>query len=170
MKNHIYVEHNDANFKIVPLENGQATCLSCNMTFSSRTSAKSHYKQVHLKDKNNRVICPFCFKTFSNIDGAKQHCKYVHMTNQTVRNHVCTVCNTRFSLGSYMKAHMRKIHGLSSRILNGTDKLERLQHGWVVCHCCNKTFLSMRNAISHCKDRQLSIEGVETNNNSHKIE
>ena len=65
----------------------------------------------------------------------------------------------------------RKIELSKISIKNGKDGLEYLQYGWVVCHCCSKTFLSMKNATSHYMDEHmLSVNSVESNKKVHEIE
>ena len=58
MKKHMKVAHpgikrtakkfNDADFKIVTLEDGRVTCLYCNKTYSNMSIAKTHYKILHM--------------------------------------------------------------------------------------------------------------------------
>ena len=43
------------------LDSGNVKCLDCNETFSSIDSAKKHYKDMHMADKNgNKFICKLC--------------------------------------------------------------------------------------------------------------
>ena len=70
MKKHMKVSHpgikkaskkfNDADLKIVALEDGRVTCLTCNKTYSNMYIAKTHYRLLHMTKFN--VKCHFLRK------------------------------------------------------------------------------------------------------------
>ena len=46
-------------------ESDQVKCFDCNQTFLSIVSAKKHYKDMHMADKNgNKFLCKFCNEDF----------------------------------------------------------------------------------------------------------
>ena len=89
MKKHMKVSHpgikkaskkfNDADLKIVALEDGRVTCLTCNKTLSSIDNAKRHYQLLHMR--NRKVLnyeCKECKRRFSVEEYLNTHIQHMH--------------------------------------------------------------------------------------------
>ena len=76
---------------------------------------------VELKDGS--FSCGLCFKPFPSKGAAKRHYKDIHMTKEG-KNFSCKLpgCDKKFGNENYMKAHMRKSHGISAKMLPSTSK------------------------------------------------
>ena len=62
------------------MENGHVKCLDCNETFLRMDSAKKHYKDMHMADRNgNEFICKWCNERFKVQYSLKQHIKDIHI-------------------------------------------------------------------------------------------
>ena len=61
------------------MESGHVKCFDCNKTFLRMDSAKKHYKEMHIADKNDKkFICKFCNKEFEVQYSLKQHVRDIH--------------------------------------------------------------------------------------------
>ena len=69
---------------VKPNENGRISCLDCNETFSSLQTAKSHHKEVHIREF--KFDCLFCNKSFNIEDNMKLHVLVVHMVPKIEAN------------------------------------------------------------------------------------
>ena len=147
LKNHLQEIHGRTKIpkeiiceKLKPIEDGRMKCLDCNKAFSTKESAREHYKKVHVTDHNDlKFVCKVrnkgfaveqymrrhmkeihsvhyhskcleCSKTFYSMITAIVHHKNVHMTDQNDRKFVCKVCNKGFAVEQYMGRHMKEIH------------------------------------------------------------
>ena len=64
-------------------ECGRVKCLNCDKTYSSMETARSHYKFLHMTDKNDvPFFCNVCKKGFAIKDYLNRHMKNVHFLPQ----------------------------------------------------------------------------------------
>ena len=94
------------------MENGHVKCLDCKRTFLRMDSAKEHYKDMHMADKNgNRFICKLCNEEFEVQYALKQHVKYIHglqqMTKRNAEDLTCQICNKICRRKSNLDCHLR---------------------------------------------------------------
>ena len=69
--------------KLKPIEDGHIQCLDCNKIFSSKETARSHYKRLHCVERFN---CTVCSKNFPSENCMNKHMKAAHMLPKTVKN------------------------------------------------------------------------------------
>ena len=89
-------------------ECGRVKCLNCDKTYSSMETARSHYKFLHMTDKNDvPFFCNVCKKGFAIREHLNRHMKKMHMSEKIFK---CKVC--KMYLGKSNKGrHMRAVHG-----------------------------------------------------------
>ena len=121
------------NKKLEAIENGRVKCLDCDKTYSSIETARSHYKFLHMTDKNDvPFFCNVCKKGFAIKDYLNRHMKNVHFLPQMTS-----------------KPNQR-----SERLR--WKELKPNEHGGVTCQNCKKDFSSMKNAKRHYVRQHIS--------------
>ena len=113
-------------------ECGRVKCLNCDKTYSSMETARSHYKFLHMTDKNDvPFFCNVCKKGFAIKDYLNRHMK-IHLSPQ-----------------------MTTKPNQSSERLRWTE-LKQNEHGGVTCQNCKKDFSSMKIAKQHYSWQHMS--------------
>ena len=115
--------------KLKPIEDHHMECLECSKTFSSKETARSHYKKLHL---NKRFNCTVCRKDFPAENCMKKHMKFAHMLPRMVKN------------GENEKYEWKIV------------KLN--EDGRINCLDCCKTFFSMTTAKENHKNVHMTKE------------
>ena len=65
------------------LDDGSTMCLKCHKKFNSKVHAKTHFKEVHQVDRNERChFCPICQKSFAVHRYMVNHMKTIHGVSQ----------------------------------------------------------------------------------------
>jgi len=65
------------------LDDGSTMCLKCHKKYGSRVHAKTHFKEVHQVDRNERChFCPICQKSFAVQRYMVNHMKTIHGVSQ----------------------------------------------------------------------------------------
>ena len=112
-------------------ENDQVKCFDCNQTFLSIVSAKKHYEDMHMADKNgNKFLCKFCTEEFEVQYSLKQHVNDIHPED---------LVPLSISRGS-------EKHSVEKTKWN---QLKVNENGRIDCLTCKKTFASFTNAKKH---------------------
>ena len=116
-------------------ESDQVKCFDCNQTFLSIVSAKKHYKDMHMADKNgNKFLCKFCNEDFEVQYSLKQHVKDIHPED------LVPLSISRES----EKNSVEKTIG---------NQLKLNENGRIDCLTCKKTFASFANAKQHFSEQ-----------------
>lgn len=84
-------------------------CRSCNTMFRNHSLMMSHYRRVHLKEKN--VQCSVCCEKFFDTIRLNRHM----IKHVGVRNFHCDICGKKFLWKKNLRGHM------VCHIKNGTD-------------------------------------------------
>lgn len=143
------------NEKLKPTGNGHMECLDCNKIFSSKETAREHYKKLHLEI---RFTCTICSMGFTAESYMKKHMKAAHMLPKTVENelnkkheweivkvnedgHYC--CKT-FSSLTTAKIHHTNVHM--------TDQNDQK----FICKVCNKDFAVEKYMKTHMKEMHVN--------------
>ena len=69
--------------KLKQIEDGRIECLDCKKIFSSKETARSHYRKLH---HNKRFTCTECSKSFPSEVFMNKHMKAAHMLPRMVKN------------------------------------------------------------------------------------
>ena len=144
-------------------------CQSCDKTFSSPMTLKSHMETVHEKIK---LKCPSCDKHFTKYT-LSSHIKIVHegvnfncdscgkgfATSQNLKNHVrivhekvkikCDSCDSTFGTSQNLKHHKRSVH-------------EKIRFK---CNLCDRTFAQPHTLKMHIRDFHQIIQVEKFNEN-----
>ena len=78
---------------LINLDDGTAMCLKCNRKYSSVQQAKSHFREIHLTDPNDKKFtCALCHKSFAVKRYLANHMRSLHGLSQSLikRNYVPT--------------------------------------------------------------------------------
>lgn len=78
------------------LEDGTSMCLKCNKSFSCKLAARTHYKEQHQLDRNQKKhICSICQNAFEVKRYLVNHMKRIHGVSQKMfKNSYVPVLNT----------------------------------------------------------------------------
>ena len=144
-------------------------CQSCDKTFSSPMTLRSHMETVHEKIK---LKCPSCDKQFTKYT-LSSHIKIVHegvnfncdscgkgfATSQNLKNHVrivhekvkikCDSCDSTFGTSQNLKHHKRSVH-------------EKIRFK---CNLCDSTFAQPHTLKMHIRDFHQIIQVEKFNEN-----
>ena len=93
--------------------------------FQKKYNCDKHFKKLHLETTTK---CDLCGKEFKHI---KQHIKHAHNIK---RNHLCEICDKKFTRNQHLIEHVRVIH--------------KKQHLWP-CRSCEKDFINRKLLIAH---------------------
>lgn len=87
-------------------------CKVCDIHFESIKSYQVHYRKVH-SHSVSKVLCSYCGKLVA------KHSIDKHLNSHSsvkIRNHLCTVCGSGFTLVENLKKHLR-IHSNDKRLV-----------------------------------------------------
>jgi hypothetical protein len=149
--------------KLETIKDGRVRCLDCSKTYSNCGIAKTHYKNLHLTDKNVRNIkCKVCNKDFAVEKYMKNHMKAIHGVHYRLN---CLECNKTFSSKGCLKRHMKVHVDKSQRFFSHSGikkkswekKLIPIEGTFVKCLDCNKSYSSMHAAKKHFKEVHLKL-------------
>merc|ERR1719483_1525434 len=115
LKNHLQEIHGRTKIpkeiiceKLKPIEDGRMECLDCNKTFSSKKSARVHYKKVHMTDQNDlKFVCKVCNKGFAVEQYMRRHMKEIHSVHYHSK---CLECSKIFYCMTTAKEHHKNVH------------------------------------------------------------
>ena len=96
-------------------------CDHCERAFKQSGDLKKHFKEVHLKIRDNK--CNRCPKAFARSHQLKKHIAEVH---EGQRNHACGICGKCFSQSSSLKTHIKNIHEFGSNSTKA-QKAQKIQ-------------------------------------------
>ena len=168
LKNHLQEIHGRTKMpkeiileKLKPIEDGHMECLDCNKTFSSKETARTHYKKLHL---NKRFTCAVCNKDFTSENCLKKHMEGAHMLPKMVMNESnekiewkivklnedgcfnCLDCCKTFSNLRTAKEHHKNVH-----MTNQNDRK-------FICKVCKKGFVVEHYMRRHMKEIHMNKE------------
>ena len=120
-------------------------CNTCQKCFKTRSTLKSHLKNVHIKQE--RYDCHLCEKSYtSGKTTLTRHIKAVH---SKTKKHECSICKKTFSYEENFRRHIRTVH----------ENIKQFE-----CDICKKCFaLSLtlnRHKVHSVWKRQKSLEEV----------
>ncbi|XP_060554187.1 zinc finger protein 93-like [Ruditapes philippinarum] len=104
------------------------TCKVCENVFSSTSSLKKHYKEVH--NDNKRQVCIQCGQTLSSKDSLARHFSIFH---QSSFPYACDLCDQKFKIKESLCRHVKFVH----------------QDGGYQCHECHRVFSQPVNLRKH---------------------
>lgn len=85
-------------------------CKVCDIQFENIKSYQVHYRKVH-SHSVSKVLCSYCGKLVSKHSIDKHYSSH---SSVKIRNHLCTVCGSSFTLVENLKKHLR-IHSNDKR-------------------------------------------------------
>ena len=110
--------------KLKPIENGRMECLDCNKIFSTKETAREHYKKWHMPKKDgSKFVCNFCNEEFTSKYSLKNHLQELHGRTQKTLIPKEIIC----------------------------EKLKTMETGHMECLDCKKIFSSEEIARIHYK-------------------
>jgi len=90
-------------------------CDLCSKSYKCTEYLRKHQKLVHSSTKP--FVCDLCAKVFPTIQSIKNHMSYSHIERQFS----CGKCKSKFHYLSEMKHHLKKKHGITFLIDDGTE-------------------------------------------------
>jgi len=91
-------------------ESGQYKCLLCDKAFKQKSNARTHFKGVHLNERQECRICGL------HVRKLKAHINDVHRKESLVP---CKICGKLYFAGRLISDHMKKTHGVKLDKFNG---------------------------------------------------
>ena len=158
LKNHIAEVHDLpeelTREKLKPIENGHVKCLDCIKTFSSKETARKHYKNWHMaKNDGSKFICNLCNEELKIKFFLVNHLQEIHGRTKITKQIICEKlkpiedgrmkcldCNKTFSNKESAREHYKKVHMTDQNDLK------------FVCKVCNKGFAVEQYMRRHMKE------------------
>jgi len=119
-------------------------CELCGNTFNSKGPFHTHMQENHA-DQLRKFECPTCQSGFYFKKELKSHIRLAHEPNEKGLNLKCGQCDKTFSSKKTKYAHMRGIHGISSK------NIKKEKPAVSMCPICGEKKKSEHNLGQHIK-------------------
>lgn len=96
------------HYRVVHLKIKEFKCDDCGKTFAEKSNRSKHYIAAHLNQRSHP--CPDCDKVFNFTDGLRRHRNNVHLG---LRPYQCADCNTWYKQKTHLLKHRQAVHGVA---------------------------------------------------------